>query len=97
MTLVGGSGGSADEKGSSDEAESKGGGGKNEQGEQKFGRSSWEDDIDMSWRNVASVLDCSDKLHLQSYLEMIWSKTGYFGLLGNNIILVIILLDIIKI
>ena len=23
---------------------------------------------------------CSEKLHLQSYLEMLWSKTGYFGL-----------------
>ena len=39
---------------------------------------------------------CSNKLHLQSYLEMIWSETGCFGLLGNNIILVIILLDIIE-
>ena len=39
---------------------------------------------------------CSEKLHLQSYLEMIWSKTGYFGLLGNNIILFIILLDLIE-
>ena len=39
---------------------------------------------------------CSKKLHLQSYLEMIWSKTGCFGLLGNNIILVIILLDLIE-
>ena len=40
--------------------------------------------------------ECSKKLHLQSYLEMLWSETGYFGLLGNNIILVIILLDIIE-
>ena len=39
---------------------------------------------------------CSEKLHLQSYLEILESKTGYFGLLGNNIILVIILLDLIK-
>ena len=39
---------------------------------------------------------CSEKLHLQSYLEILWSETGYFGLLGNNIILVIILLDIIE-
>ena len=39
---------------------------------------------------------CSKKLHLQSYLEMLWSKTGYFGLLGNNIIFVIILLDLIE-
>ena len=29
---------------------------------------------------------CSDKLHLQSYLEILWSKTGYFGLLGKNYI-----------
>ena len=36
--------------------------------------------------------ECSDKLYLQSYLEMLWSKTGYFGLLGNNYILLIILL-----
>ena len=43
-----------------------------------------------------SPYSCSEKLHLQSYLEMIWSKTGYFGLLGNNIKLVIILLDLIK-
>ena len=27
---------------------------------------------------------CSNKLHLWYYLEMLWSKTGYFGLLGNN-------------
>ena len=27
---------------------------------------------------------CSKKLHIQSYLEMLWSKTEYFGLLGNN-------------
>ena len=33
---------------------------------------------------------CSEKLHLQSYLKMIWSKTGYFGPLGNNLILFII-------
>ena len=35
---------------------------------------------------------CSKKLHLQSYLEMLWSEMGYFGLLGNNLILFIILL-----
>ena len=39
--------------------------------------------------------ECSEKLHLRSYLEMLWSETGCFGLFGNNIILVIILLDII--
>ena len=39
---------------------------------------------------------CSEKLHLQSYLEMLGSKTGCFGILGNNIILVIILLDLIE-
>ena len=38
----------------------------------------------------------SEKLHLQSYLEMLGSKTGCFGILGNNIILVIILLDLIE-
>ena len=38
----------------------------------------------------------SEKLHLQSYLEMLWSETGCFRLLGNNIILVIILLDLIE-
>ena len=26
---------------------------------------------------------CSKKLHLQSYLEMLWSETGYFELLGK--------------
>ena len=36
--------------------------------------------------------DCSEKLHLQSYLEMLWSKTGYLRLLGNRHILYIILL-----
>ena len=41
-------------------------------------------------------MGCSEKLHLQSYLEMLGSKTGCFGLLGNNIILVMILLDIIE-
>ena len=30
---------------------------------------------------------CSEKLHLRFYLEMLWSKTGYFGLLGNSYIL----------
>ena len=44
-----------------------------------------------------SVLRCSKKLHIQSYLEMLWSETGYFGLLGNNIILFIILLYLIKV
>ena len=39
---------------------------------------------------------CSEQLHLQSYLEMLWSETGYFGLLGNNHILFIILLHLIK-
>ena len=39
---------------------------------------------------------CSEKLHLQSYLEMLWSETGCFGLLGNNIILFIILLYLIE-
>ena len=34
----------------------------------------------------------SEKLHLRSYLEKVWSKTGYFELLGNNHILFIILL-----
>ena len=28
---------------------------------------------------------CSEKLHLQSYLEMLWFETGYFGLLGTFI------------
>ena len=27
---------------------------------------------------------CNKKLHLKSYLEMLWSKTGYCGLYGNN-------------
>ena len=38
----------------------------------------------------------SDKLHLQYYLEMLLSEMGYFGLLGNNFILFIILLYIIE-
>ena len=38
----------------------------------------------------------SEKLHLRSYLEMLWSETGYFGLLGNNLILFIILLYLIE-
>ena len=33
---------------------------------------------------------CSEKLHLHSYLEMLWSETVYFGLLGKNHILFII-------
>ena len=40
--------------------------------------------------------ECSDKLHLLSYLEMLWSETGYFGLLGDNYILFIILLYLIE-
>ena len=43
-----------------------------------------------------SANSCSEKLHLQYYLEMIWSETRCFGLLGNDIILVIILLDLIE-
>ena len=39
---------------------------------------------------------CSEKLHLWSYLETVWFKTGYFGLLGNNHILFIILLYLIE-
>ena len=39
---------------------------------------------------------CSKKIHLWSYLETLWSKTGYFGLLGNNNILLIVLLYIIE-
>ena len=35
---------------------------------------------------------CSKKLNLRSYLEAVWSKTGYFGLLGENNILFVILL-----
>ena len=35
--------------------------------------------------------ECSNKIHLWSYLETLWSETGYFGLLGNNHILFIIL------
>ena len=40
--------------------------------------------------------ECNKKIHLQSYLETLWSETGYFGVLGNNHILLIILLYIIK-
>ena len=39
---------------------------------------------------------CSEKLHPQYYLEMLWSKMGYFGLLGNKHILFIILLYLIE-
>ena len=46
--------------------------------------------------DVAASDTCSEKLHLQSYLEMLWSETGYFGLLGNNLILFIILLYLIE-
>ena len=42
------------------------------------------------------ITRCSDKLHPQSYLEMLWSKTGYFGFLGNKHILYIILLYLIE-
>ena len=35
--------------------------------------------------SVAGI--CSEKLHLRSYLETLWSETRYFGLLGNNHIL----------
>ena len=28
--------------------------------------------------------ECSKKLNLRSYLEMLWSETGYFGLLGKQ-------------
>ena len=38
---------------------------------------------------------CIKKLHLWSYLETLWSETGYFGLLGYNHILFIILLYLI--
>ena len=47
-------------------------------------------------RNIKNSRRCSEKLHLLSYLEMLWSETGYFGLLGNNIVLFIILLGIIE-
>ena len=50
----------------------------------------------MHYRTLWTCQSCSDKLHLQSYLEMLWSKTGYFGLLGNKHILYIILLYIIE-
>ena len=40
--------------------------------------------------------ECRKKLHLRSYLETVWSETGYFGLLGNNCILFIVLLYIIE-
>ena len=33
--------------------------------------------------NNLVVGPCSEKLHLQLYLEMLWSETGYFGLLGK--------------
>ena len=33
-----------------------------------------------------SDMGCSEKLHLRSYLEMLWSEIGYFGLLGNTYI-----------
>ena len=43
-----------------------------------------------------SITRCSEKLHLQSYLKMLWSKMRYFGLLGNNYIFFIILLYLIR-
>ena len=33
---------------------------------------------------IMSAHHCSKKLHLQSYLDMLCSKTGYFGILGNK-------------
>ena len=57
MTLVGGSSGSANERGSSEKDKRRRGRGKNMQGERKFARSSWEDELDMIWRNAVSVLD----------------------------------------
>ena len=42
------------------------------------------------------TMGCSENLHLWYYLDTVWSETGYFGLLGNNHILFIILLYIIK-
>ena len=41
----------------------------------------------LSWSAIGKTSDereCSDKLHPQSYSDMLWSKTGYLGLLGNN-------------
>ena len=46
--------------------------------------------------NPLDERECSEKLNLQSYLEMLSSETGYFGLLGNSHILFIILLYIIE-
>ena len=46
--------------------------------------------------NMAMHRYCSKKLHLQSYLEMLWSETGYFGLLGNKHSLYNILLYLIE-
>ena len=51
---------------------------------------------DIGTKNVSEPDLCSEKLHLQSYLEMLWSERGYFGLLLNNIILFIILLYLIE-
>ena len=51
--------------------------------------------IVQNWKPIA-FYSCSKKLHLQSYLEMLWSETVYFGLLGNNLILFIILLYLIE-
>ena len=35
---------------------------------------------DMLGDCFAKCHSCSKKLHLQAYLEMLWSETGYFGL-----------------
>ena len=50
----------------------------------------------LKWEMIVSCQGCSDKLHLWSYLDTVWLKTGYFGLLGNNHILFIILLHLTK-
>ena len=36
--------------------------------------------------------DFSDKWHIWSLIELLWSERGYFGILGNTHILFIILL-----
>ena len=50
------------------------------------------------WHNFYPMghIICREKLHLQSYFEILWSEMGHFGLLGNNHILFIILLYLIK-
>ena len=50
----------------------------------------------LSTRKTPHSAWCSKKIHLRSYLETLWPKTGYFGLLGNNHILFIILLYLIE-